>query len=51
MIDAFERLHSVGMLHNDLKLENILVGDQYSKSHTLGEIKLIDFGLSTSFVD
>lgn len=51
LIDAFELLHSFGQVHNDLKLENILVGDQHSTHQSLKEIRLIDFGLSTSFVD
>ena len=50
LIEALEYLHSFGQLHNDLKLDNILIGDQYSSIESLKEIKLIDFGLSTSFL-
>ena len=27
MVQTLEKLHSVGMTHNDLKLENIMIGD------------------------
>lgn len=38
-------MHAIGCTHNDLKPENIVLGnDQYP-------IKLIDFGLASSFVD
>ena len=39
-------LHSTNIVHNDLKLENILVGREDSS-----KIYLIDFGLSKRFVD
>jgi len=39
-------LHELGFLHNDIKLENILIG-RYDPQ----EIYLIDFGLSSSFLD
>ena len=37
-------MHSIGYVHNDLKLENILVGN---KDPSI--IYLIDFGLSTPY--
>lgn len=36
---GLEDLHNMGIVHRDLKLENILIGDN-------GSIKIIDFGLS-----
>ena len=27
ILDSLEKLHEMGMVHNDLKLENILIGD------------------------
>lgn len=46
LIDLIEKLHSVNLVHNDLKLENIVVGIRDpSKLH------LIDFGLTQTFVD
>ena len=49
MLNSLEKLHAIGRVHNDLKLDNILIGDANGSS--LGKITLIDFGLSTSFYD
>lgn len=48
MLEGLEALGSIGLVHNDLKLENIIVGDQESTQESLGRIKIIDFGLTTS---
>jgi serine/threonine protein kinase len=48
-LGALQELHNIGLLHNDLKLENILVGDQHGSN--LSSIKLIDFGLCSTFID
>lgn len=46
LLDRIERLHSIHYVHNDLKLENVVIGmDDPSK------LFLIDFGLSSKFVD
>lgn len=39
-------LHSLGYVHNDIKLENILIGHKDPS-----KIYLIDFGLSQSYID
>lgn len=39
-------MHSLGFVHNDLKLDNIVLG---KKDPT--QVFLIDFGLSTKFED
>lgn len=44
LIVAIERLHSVGILHSDLQLKNIVIGSD-------GHLMITDFGLSESFVD
>ena len=45
LINAVDALHKEGIFHGDLKLENIVLsGDIY-------DIKLIDFGFSTKYVD
>ena len=49
MLYSLEKLHAIGRVHNDLKLQNILVGDSNGKG--LDRITLIDFGLSSSFYD
>jgi len=45
IINAVAHLHSHGIVHRDLKLENILIQDK----NNLSSIKLIDFGLSDKF--
>lgn len=44
IISAVRHLHSVGLAHRDLKLENILIDSKKV-------VKLADFGLSTSLMD
>ena len=44
VLDRLEALHSLGFVHNDLKLENIVVG-----SVDLNKIYLIDFGLAKCY--
>ena len=51
LVHLLERLHDIGMLYNDLKLDNILIGDHQNSEHSLSRIALIDFGLCTSFLD
>ena len=41
----------MGKVYNDLKLENILIGDQNNSPESLSEIRLIDFGLVTDYLD
>jgi len=49
MLNSLEKLHGIGIVHNDLKLSNIMVGD--ANGPALNRITLIDFSLSTSFYD
>jgi serine/threonine protein kinase len=44
-------VHKLGKVYNDLKLENILIGDQNNSPKSLSEIRLIDFGLVTDYLD
>lgn len=46
LLDLLERLHALGFVHNDLKLENLVVGNQDSN-----KIYLIDFGLAKSIIN
>jgi serine/threonine protein kinase len=50
LIEALQILHKAGYVHNDLKLDNILVGDRDSSFKSLSEIKLIDLGFNTRYV-
>ena len=48
IIQAVDHLHSYGITHRDIKLENVLFCGGGSSSGLIGaEIKLIDFGFST----
>ena len=38
LLEALERMHLIGCIHNDLKLDNVLIGDHCSSKHTLGDI-------------
>ena len=51
MVYLFEHLHRCGKIYNDLKLDNILVGDKDSSIESLSKITLIDFGLCSSYLD
>ena len=43
ILSALSHLHSVGILHRDIKLENIMIKDDLNGEIT---VKIIDFGLS-----
>lgn len=51
LIHLLENFHNIGYIYNDLKLDNILVGDKDSSYESLSKITLIDFGLCTSYLD
>lgn len=51
LIELLEKIHKLGKVYNDLKLENILVGDQHSTPASMHEIRIIDFGLVTDYLD
>ena len=44
-----EKLHSIGYVYNDLKLDNLCVGAAKEGNPEL--LKLIDFGLCTKYMD
>ena len=46
LLDRLEALHSLNFVHNDLKFENIVIGNNDPE-----KIYLIDFGLTQTFVD
>lgn len=45
-VERIQKIHELGFLHNDIKLENILVGNQDPDT-----IYLIDFGLTSGFME
>lgn len=44
---CIEKLHRVGIVHRDIKPQNICLGSQ----NNIDELKLIDLGLATSYID
>ena len=46
----FEKLHSIGKIYNDLKLDNLVVGDNSSIGNSVSDLYLIDFGLCTDYL-
>ena len=51
VIQILEKVHQIGLVFNDLKLDNIMVGDSNNSPQSLADIRLIDFGLSTEYLD
>ena len=51
ILEQLKCIHETGFVYNDLKLENIMVGDRFNSPSSLHQIKLIDFGLATKFID
>ena len=51
LIQQLEELHQIGYVYNDLKLDNIVIGDKTSSASSLTDIRLIDFGLCTRYID
>ena len=41
----------MGVVYNDLKLDNILIGDGTSSYASLSQIRMIDFGLITAYLE
>lgn len=51
LLTQFERLHSLGKVHNDLNLNNVLVGDRRGNKAFMDKFTLIDYGLCTDFLE
>ena len=49
LLKILEKVHALGFVYNDLRLENIHVGSTKSEAKT--QIKLSDFSLATSYLD
>ena len=48
LLSIFEKLHSIGYIHNDIKADNICVGYHLEAHPTW--VKLIDFGMSSKYL-
>jgi len=51
LIDIIEMIHAAGYTYNDLKLDNILIGDHQQTEHSMNQVRLIDFGFAQKFID
>lgn len=49
LIDVMRKIHLAGFTYNDLKLDNILVGDFENTDNSLSEIRVIDFGFAARY--
>lgn len=51
LLKILEKIHKAGYTYNDLKLDNIMVGDADFSEGSRDQIHLIDFGFSERFMD
>lgn len=52
LLESFKMIHEAGYIFNDLKLDNVLIGDDQSlpqAQSSLFKIRLIDFGLAKKY--
>ena len=49
LLDIIRKIHMAGYTYNDLKLDNILVGDCENSPGSLNEIRVIDFGFADKY--
>lgn len=53
LLDAFKMVHESGYTYNDLKLDNVLIGDSQdipNSKQSLYKVRLIDFGLAKKYL-
>jgi serine/threonine protein kinase len=51
IINVLERIHSAGIIYNDMKFDNILVGNYKNNENTMHEIRMVDFGFASNYTD
>ncbi len=51
MIDLLQKFHSKGLIHCDIKPDNILIGDKKINSKSINQLYLIDYGISQKYLD
>jgi len=54
LLDSLKMIHEAGFTFNDLKLDNVLIGDAQElpeQMDSLHKIRIIDFGLAKKYVD
>ena len=50
LIDQIKHIHKAGLTHNDIKPDNIVVGDPHQADPRQGKLKIIDFGTASKYV-
>lgn len=48
LIYSVKCMHDLGIVHRDLKLDNILIQNIYKNDRIQSEIRIIDFGLTAN---
>ena len=54
LLNSLSLIHDAGYIYNDLKLDNLVVGDApelSGSSQNLHKIRLIDYGMAKKYVD
>ena len=51
VLHILETIHNAGFVYNDLKLDNLVVGDFKNSPESMNEIRLVDFGFVTRYLD
>jgi serine/threonine protein kinase len=51
LVDLLERFHDQGYIHCDIKPDNIMIGDYMRDQTLMNKLYLIDFGISSRFLD
>ena len=51
LVDMLKKIHETGFTYNDLKLENILIGNYKNSSSSLHQIRLCDFGFASRYMN
>lgn len=49
LVDTLRDVHAAGYVYNDLKPDNILIGDASGTSSSQHKLRLIDFGFAARF--
>ena len=50
ILEIFEKVHATGYIYNDLKLDNIMIGNSDDDLMSSHEIRLIDFGFASKYI-
>lgn len=50
-MDSLQVIHEAGYVYNDLKLDNLVLGNAPELGPNLQKIRLIDYGLAKKYVD